>query len=97
MRTRYLGLLEAGGKAGRFAPSAETTSDRSTILARLAQANDELQKAITRWSEADLDRYQLPHPLLGKLTVREMLFFTVYHQHHHMDVTSRRRAAAPSA
>jgi len=95
--TRYLGLLEAGGRAGRFAPSPETTSDRSTILGRLAQANDDLQKAIARWSDADLDRYQLPHPLLGKLTIREMLFFTVYHQHHHMNVTSRRRAAAPSA
>ena len=91
---RYLGLLEAGGRAGRFAPSPETTSDRSTILARLAQANDELQKAIARWSDADLDRYRLPHPLLGKLTVREMLFFTVYHQHHHMNVTFRRRAEA---
>jgi hypothetical protein len=94
LRTRYLGLLEAGGRAGRFAPSPETTSDRSTILERLAQANDHLQKAIARWSDADLDRYQLPHPLLGKLTIREMLFFTVYHQHHHMNVTSRRRAEA---
>ena len=91
--TRYRGVLEAGGRAGRFAPSSETTSDRSTILARLAQANDDLRKAIARWSDADLDRYQLPHPLLGKLTIREMLFFTVYHQHHHMNVTSRRRAA----
>jgi len=26
----------------------------------------------------------LPHPLLGKVTVREMLYFTIHHvQHHH--------------
>jgi hypothetical protein len=25
----------------------------------------------------------LPHPLLGKLTIREMLYFTVYHGEHH--------------
>jgi hypothetical protein len=26
----------------------------------------------------------LPHPLLGKLTLREMIYFTIYHvQHHH--------------
>jgi hypothetical protein len=90
---RYRGVLEAGGRAGRFAPSPQTSSGRSTILERLTQANEDLRKAIARWSDADLDRYQLPHPLLGKLTIREMLFFTVYHQHHHMNATSRRRAA----
>ena len=94
---RYRGLLEAGGTAGRFAPSAQTDADRSTILDRLAAANAALIAAIGRWSDADLDRYQMPHPLLGKITVREMLFFTVYHQHHHMNVTSRRRAAANSS
>lgn len=97
LTTRYRGLLEAGGKAGRFAPSSQTDSDRSTILNRLSIANDELKKAIARWSDADLDRYQMPHPLLGKLTIREMLFFTVYHQHHHMAVTSRRRAESAPA
>ena len=86
-----------GRKASRFTPSPQTDSDRSTILNRLSIANDELKKAIGRWSDADLDRYQMPHPLLGKFTVREMLFFTVYHQHHHMKVTSRRRAASASA
>jgi hypothetical protein len=34
----------------------------------------------------------LPHPLLGKLTVREMLFFTLYHQRHHVAVVERRIA-----
>jgi hypothetical protein len=35
--------------------------------------------------------YRLPHPLLGKLTVREMLFFTVYHNAHHLDQVASRR------
>jgi hypothetical protein len=95
LRTRYLGVLEAGGRAGRFAPSARTESDlaawRATILQQLGDVNRDLCAAIGRWSDTDLDRYQLPHPLLGKITVREMLFFTLYHQHHHMDVTERRR------
>src|SRR2546423_494107 len=92
--SRYLGLLEAGGTAGRFAPSAQTDADRSTILDRLAAANAALVDAIGRWSDADLDRHQMPHPLLGKITLREMLFFTVYHQPHHMNVTSRPPPAA---
>ena len=41
---------------------------------------------------ADLDAVLLPHPLLGKLTVREMLFFTVYHVQHHRALVERDHA-----
>jgi hypothetical protein len=91
LRTRYMGVLEAGGKAGRFAPAPSTQHDRARILRYLADANRALEEAIGKWRDADLDRHQLPHPLLGKITVREMLLFTIYHQHHHMAVTARRR------
>lgn len=93
LRTRYLGALAAGGEAGRFAPSPRAESDlhewRLAIMADFARMNHELRKAITPWSESKLDRLQLPHPLLGKLTVREMLFFTLYHQRHHLAVVAR--------
>ena len=42
---------------------------------------------IDSFSEKDLDNYILPHPLLGKLTIREMLFFTIYHVQHHEVLT----------
>ena len=35
-------------------------------------------------SEHKLDRCILPHPLLGKLTLREMIYFTIYHMEHHL-------------
>jgi hypothetical protein len=38
---------------------------------------------LKKFSEDDLDSIRLPHPLLGKLTVREMLYFAVYHVGHH--------------
>ena len=98
LRTRYLGALEAGGKAGAFGPSSRSESDleawRAEIMEQLAQQNRELRAAIAKWPEGSLDRLQLPHPLLGKLTVREMLFFTIYHQLHHVEVVQRRVAAA---
>ena len=93
LRTRYQGLLAAGGKAGRFAPSPRTESDpeawRQNILQTYAQVLRDLRAAIGRWPEKKLDQLQLPHPLLGKLTIREMLFFTLYHQRHHMGVVQR--------
>jgi len=48
---------------------------------------------LAEWSEKDLDRFRLPHPLLGKLTFREMLFFTVFHNEHHLRTMRRLRDA----
>ena len=92
---RYHALLAAGGNAGRFAPSPreehELEARRAEILSQHREANRALRAAIGRWPEVSLDRHQLPHPLLGNLTVREMLYFTLYHQLHHIGVVERRR------
>ena len=48
-----------------------------------SKVNAELLSAVEKWDETELDQYMLPHPILGKLTVREMLFFTIYHNLRH--------------
>lgn len=94
LRTRYQKALAEGGQAGRFAPSAAAEADagawRSSILGEFERVQDRLRLAIGRWTDEKLDRIQLPHPLLGDLTVREMLFFTLYHERHHIGVIDRR-------
>ncbi|HUR80021.1 MAG TPA: DinB family protein [Thermoanaerobaculia bacterium] len=87
----YRGKLAEGGTAGRFAPSARVVTDRAEVMSHFEQANRELRAAIAKWPDCALDRHQLPHPLLGKLTVREMLFFTLYHELHHIDGVRRRK------
>ncbi|MCA6379411.1 MAG: DinB family protein [Cytophagales bacterium] len=86
---RYHDKLKAGGRAsGRFVPPPKTDSVEklSTNLSKVVQA---LARRIDRFSETQLDRLILPHPLLGKLTLREMLYFTIYHvQHHQKQLTS---------
>ena len=39
---------------------------------------------INNYSEQQLDTFILPHPLLGKVTLREMMYFTIYHAEHHL-------------
>jgi hypothetical protein len=90
LRERYLGKLAAGADAGRFAPSSRVLTDRDAVLNELERANRDLRSGIVRWSDRALDRHHLPHPLLGKLTAREMLFFTLYHQLHHIEVVKKR-------
>ncbi len=80
---RYHSKLKAGGRAsGRFVPPPKTDSVEklSTNLSKVVQA---LSRRIDRFSETQLDQLILPHPLLGKLTLREMLYFTIYHVQHH--------------
>lgn len=81
---RYNEKLAAGGRAsGRFVPPPVPAATVEHMAGDLRKLVDVLTQRIDRWPEADLDRVLLPHPLLGKLTVREMLFFTIHHARHH--------------
>lgn len=87
---RYEAALAAGGKAPKpFVPPAVKVEDKARLLETLGSEGQKLVKAVGRWKEADLDKYVLPHPLLGKLTVRTMLLFTYYHMQHHLDILKR--------
>lgn len=82
-------LAEGGGARGRFIPEKHKMEKKSRLLDEYGEQRDRLVKIIARWKEEDLDRYLLPHPLLGKLTVREMLFFTIHHNRHHLQILNR--------
>jgi hypothetical protein len=41
-----------------------------------------VEQAIGTWTEDELDTYLLPHPILGKITARELFGFTAYHLYH---------------
>jgi hypothetical protein len=99
VRAVYLQALANGGQAGRFTPRAEPaagdrSSRRQEIVSAWSSATVDLQHAITCWPERALDHQVLPHPLLGLLTVREMLAFTVYHTAHHLRRIAERAAPA---
>ena len=96
VRQRYLAALDKGVQAGPFGPSDRPDplppeARRGRTLGRWRQADGELRGAIRRWSDEALDRYRLPHPAMGDMTVREVLFFTVYHNAHHARRVHERR------
>jgi len=97
IREVYHGVLARGADAGRFAPSPQKPPGdpeawRRELMSLWAAAANGLEGALTPWSERALDRCRMPHPLLGKLTVREMLLFTLYHNLHHVRNVERRAA-----
>lgn len=85
----YRNEIAKGAKAsGRFlpnedAPNANMEAFKEQQLQQLAKTMEDLVFACGHWDETALDQYQLPHPIIGNLTVREMLFFTIYHNLRH--------------
>jgi len=84
--------LANGGKAGGpFLPEVlePLAGAQARILGKWQEKGTEMQAALGKWSDKALDHYLLPHPLLGKMTVREILFFTLYHNLHHVNDVQR--------
>jgi hypothetical protein len=98
------GLARGAGAARDYLPrreqlaAAEVAGRRAELVARWARVNAAVRHALSRWHESDLDRVRLPHPILGKITAREMLFFMLYHNGHHVAAAKGRfglRTPAP--
>jgi DinB superfamily len=82
---KYQQKLAEGGKASRpFIPPTVAASKQAALVHSLSKEKANLLNVLEHWSESDLDTYIMPHPILGKLTIREMLFFTAYHAAHHL-------------
>lgn len=86
----YHAALGAGVVAtGAFAPLAPNP-DLDIVLGEFTQTNEALIHCLGNWSEEELDKYLIPHPLMGPLTVREMMLFTAYHTRHHLEIMQKR-------
>jgi hypothetical protein len=82
--TKYLEKLSAGGRATSAFTPTSNYQDKDLLLSYFNRMNNGFIKSLAKWKEEDLDRYLIPHPLLGKLYIREMLYFTIYHTQHHL-------------
>ncbi len=88
VRDAYLKALGKGvPPVAGFAPTLEPVKDREKYQRELSRgfsgALVQLSSALEGLKDDDLDKLAIPHPLLGPLTVREMVLFTIYHNQHH--------------
>lgn len=81
----YQRILAEGGKAGKeYIPKAIPAHAKQALKAQTDHTVEQVLQRLDKYSEADLDKLRLPHPLMGKMSFREMLYFALYHvQHHH--------------
>jgi len=83
-------LLEMGRTV--VVPSGAGVAEVTNAFAIAGAA---LRATASTWTEDALDRHALTHPLMGELTVREMLLFFIVHERHHLKIVRTRLASQP--
>ena len=84
--SRYHDRLEQN-RGVTFGPSRNmkipALEDKNYMIDQLQIENKKVQYMTRKWQDKDLDNLILPHPLMGRMPVREMLMWSAYHVEHH--------------
>ncbi|HNP22447.1 MAG TPA: DinB family protein [Panacibacter sp.] len=81
---KYKHKLAEGGKASApYIPAIVQYKKKQALTSAINNVNAAIVSKVERCNEESLDIYILPHPLLGKVTLREMLYFNIIHVKHH--------------
>jgi len=84
----YKTALAKGGKAPeRFVPEKPDPEHKAELSAQMIALLQTIKQLVDQYTDEELDHLVLPHPLLGNLTIREMLFLMTYHATHHLRQT----------
>ena len=90
MFKEYRNAFENGVKAtDDFVPKINLEISIEELVNQGKNALDVFISNLQNWTEEELDLYNCPHPFLGKITVREMLYFTIYHAQHHNETINK--------
>jgi DinB superfamily len=83
----YKSKLAGGAKASGVYIPKKTNYEREKLGKQILKEGEKLVNAIdSKWTEEQLDTYRVAHPILGKLTLRELAYFTIYHNIHHTEI-----------
>ena len=80
-------IAKGAAASGIYLPDQQSPGDpeakKRESLEIWSSTSAGLVTQVEKWEEQKLDLYQLPHPILGNLTIREILYFTIYHNLRH--------------
>lgn len=90
-------LSEGAVATGVYVPK-RTNYNKNELHQKLQREGDKLIVALDKkWNDEQLDNYQVAHPILGNLTVRELAYFTIYHNNHHLDTIAKTYLNQPAS
>jgi hypothetical protein len=71
----------------QFLPEQVALEQKTTLTTDIQQVVQAIQQLLDHYTDEELDSLVLPHPLLGKLTIKEMFYLMTYHPSHHLHYT----------
>ena len=84
---RYQERLKNVDTSAIFKPSQHmkvpAINEKPSIINTLQNENKKLQSKLNTISDKNLDTLILPHPLMGKMPLREIIMWTAHHVEHH--------------
>ena len=83
VKALYLNALQTPPPFLMVYRHVDTEGSKEEILGNIISITEKLIARASNMIQADLDTYQIPHPLLGLLTAGEFLHFTAFHTQHH--------------
>lgn len=82
----YQKLADGATASARFVPKPiEIKYSKQQLIDNWQTSTAGFIKALIKnTTEKDLDNYLARHPLLGRITLRELCYFTIFHTEHHL-------------
>jgi uncharacterized damage-inducible protein DinB len=65
---------------------APSLNEKTFLVNKLKVQNKKLQYKTNKWKDKNLNNLLIPHPLIGRMTVREIIMWTAYHTAHHTQI-----------
>lgn len=85
-------LITAGAVSKAYTPGPVPFEHREQLIKEMEVWVQKLSRQVVSLSREQLQRYILPHPLLGKITLQEMVYFSTYHVQHHLQLVQEQLA-----
>lgn len=68
-----------------YIPSEISSEAKTTINQKIQETVSNIQNLLEKYAEEELNQLILPHPLLGKLSIKEMFYLMTYHPTRHLE------------
>lgn len=89
----YKNALESGAKAPKiYIPKPVSYNEKDNLIQKYESLNKSFIEKLINHTPFELNRYRLPHPILGKISLGELAYFTSFHTSHHFELLKSKLA-----
>jgi len=65
-------------------------AEKQNYISQLKMEAEKMIKKYNKWNEKDLEKYIVPHPLLGRMPLKEIVMWNAYHTETHLKILNEK-------